>query len=138
MTLLSDFTDILESTSVTNARKDGHKRAANSHQRTPVGGPSESHAREVLTTLRSRLDEQIQASDEYESAETRAIMADARYRLAQVNDALARMEEGRYGQCVDCTTLISPDRLVIQPFATRCIGCQERHDRKVRRAPSQG
>jgi RNA polymerase-binding transcription factor DksA len=90
-----------------------------------------------LLTLRSRLQAQIEESDEYESAETRAILADARYRLAQVNEALERMNDGQYGLCVECNGPINADRLVIQPFATRCLGCQDRHDRKVRRGPAQ-
>jgi DnaK suppressor protein len=138
MTLLRDYIETVESGLLKPARQNGYQGKANLRQHTPVGGPTDEHARNALNTLRSRLDAQLQSGDEYESGETRAILAEARYRLAQVKDALARMDEGRYGQCVDCATQINADRLVIQPFATRCTGCQDRHDRTVRRAPVQG
>lgn len=132
MTLLRD---IDESTPLTPAAKESAPKQPKGRNGGPVGAPTETHAHSVLLTLRSRLQAQIEESDEYESAETRAIFADARYRLAQVNEALERMEEGKYGLCVECNAQINADRLVIQPFATRCLGCQERHDRKVRRGP---
>jgi RNA polymerase-binding transcription factor DksA len=43
--------------------------------------------------------------------------------------ALARLEAGDYGTCVDCGETIPAPRLQAQPFAIRCIGCQERRER---------
>lgn len=48
--------------------------------------------------------------------------------LGDVNAALQRMDEGRYGECVDCGGKIAPSRLLVQPAALRCIKCQERHE----------
>jgi len=39
--------------------------------------------------------------------------------------ALAMIEEGTYGMCVDCQKPISEKRLKMYPDATRCITCQE-------------
>lgn len=39
--------------------------------------------------------------------------------------ALAMIEEGTYGICVDCERMISPKRLQSFPNAMRCIACQE-------------
>ena len=136
MTLLRDFAERREKMPPPAAQEAAPK-APRGRNGVPVGGPTEKHAHEALLTLRSRLQAQIEESDEYESAETRAIFADARYRLAQVNEALERMDEGKYGLCVECDGQINAERLVIQPFATRCLGCQDRHDRKVRRGPAQ-
>ena len=104
----------------------------------PVGAPKKAHTIEVLNTLKARLHAQLdgdgdEANDAYTSPETRAIRADIRYRLAQVSEALARIDEGKYGLCVECTGTIGADRLVVQPFSTRCTGCQESHDRRYRR-----
>lgn len=44
--------------------------------------------------------------------------------LAQVEEALQRMEDGTYGRCVDCGKPISQARLQALPFAIRCIDCQ--------------
>jgi DnaK suppressor protein len=43
--------------------------------------------------------------------------------------ALARLEAGDYGTCVDCGESIPAPRLQAQPFAIRCIACQERRER---------
>lgn len=37
--------------------------------------------------------------------------------------ALARLERGEYGRCLECDALIAPGRLEIDPAATHCIGC---------------
>ncbi len=44
---------------------------------------------------------------------------------AQVDAVLHLLEEGRYGQCVDCEKPIPPGRLQALPFALRCLPCQE-------------
>jgi DnaK suppressor protein len=43
--------------------------------------------------------------------------------------ALARLDAGEYGLCIDCGTEIPRERLHAQPFASRCIACQQRHER---------
>ena len=45
--------------------------------------------------------------------------------LAEVAAALARLEAGTYGHCVDCGVAISAKRLHVAPAAARCINCQE-------------
>jgi DnaK suppressor protein len=43
--------------------------------------------------------------------------------------ALARLDAGDYGVCADCGVDIPAPRLQAQPFAIRCIACQERRER---------
>ncbi len=45
--------------------------------------------------------------------------------LHLMEDALARIERGEYGICLDCMEPISERRLVHFPYAARCIVCQE-------------
>jgi DnaK suppressor protein len=52
--------------------------------------------------------------------------------LEDVNDALARIDEGTFGQCADCGEEINPDRLGALPWARRCIACQGQLERPVR------
>lgn len=52
----------------------------------------------------------------------------------QVERALERLQAGRYGFCEDCEEAIAPERLAFRPEATRCVGCQGRRDRMMRRA----
>src|SRR5205823_2727735 len=40
--------------------------------------------------------------------------------LNKVNDALARLEQGSYGNCFDCDEEIAEKRLRALPFAVRC------------------
>ncbi len=47
----------------------------------------------------------------------------------QVERALARVREGGYGQCEECSHRIPAERLRYQPAATRCVDCQGRWDR---------
>ncbi len=45
--------------------------------------------------------------------------------LAQVEEALHRLENGEYGICSNCGQPIAPERLEIMPEATLCVRCQE-------------
>jgi RNA polymerase-binding transcription factor DksA len=62
---------------------------------------------------------------------TTADFADARRDVEELQAgrlALARLDSGDYGTCVDCGQDIPPARLLAQPFAIRCIPCQERRE----------
>lgn len=52
----------------------------------------------------------------------------------QVERALERLSEGKYGYCEDCDTRIDAERLKFRPESTRCVGCQSRWDRLNRRS----
>jgi len=45
--------------------------------------------------------------------------------LAKINDALARLEHGNYGNCFECGDEIAEKRLRALPFAVRCKDCEE-------------
>jgi DnaK suppressor protein len=42
----------------------------------------------------------------------------------EIEAALARLEKGVFGRCVDCGEPIDPRRLRAVPWAARCLGCQ--------------
>lgn len=46
----------------------------------------------------------------------------------QIEHALQRITEGRYGFCEDCRAPIPAERLAARPEATRCVVCQRRHE----------
>lgn len=50
-------------------------------------------------------------------------------RLAQIDDALSRLEYGAYGICETCGNAIDTERLLALPYATMCLACQEEEDR---------
>jgi DnaK suppressor protein len=45
--------------------------------------------------------------------------------LNKIDAALRRLEEGSYGNCVDCGDEIAETRLRALPFAVRCKNCEE-------------
>ncbi len=47
-------------------------------------------------------------------------------RLADIDAALARLDDGTYGWCQRCGGSIGRDRLEAMPTATRCITCEGR------------
>ena len=52
----------------------------------------------------------------------------------QVEHALERLADGKYGYCEDCDATIPGERLRFRPESTRCVGCQGRWDRMNRRS----
>lgn len=52
--------------------------------------------------------------------------------LANVEQALARLADGSYGECVDCGSAIPYPRLAACPTARRCVGCQEADEKRQR------
>ena len=52
--------------------------------------------------------------------------------LANVEEALARLGDGSYGECVDCGNAIPFPRLAAYPAARRCVACQEAAEKRER------
>ena len=48
-----------------------------------------------------------------------------RMHILAINTALARIENGDYGDCYDCGETINPKRLEADPAARLCISCAE-------------
>jgi RNA polymerase-binding transcription factor len=49
--------------------------------------------------------------------------------LSAIDGALARIEQGAYGTCVNCGKPISEERLAAIPWATQCIDCKRLEER---------
>lgn len=54
--------------------------------------------------------------------------------LNQIDDAIRKMDEGRFGVCEICQKPITQKRLIAVPYARYCIKCQEEEEKKKRRA----
>jgi DnaK suppressor protein len=51
------------------------------------------------------------------------------HELRQTESALARLDDGTYGQCLACGQPIGFARLLATPGAERCLTCQSSHER---------
>jgi DnaK suppressor protein len=78
-------------------------------------------------------------ADEMDSARTTAevethagLIARAEEKLKFLDEALARLDAGKYGRCLGCRELIPFERLKALPFAAYCVDCQEKRNRARR------
>lgn len=56
------------------------------------------------------------------------VLEHAAEQRSQVEAALARLDDGSFGLCVDCGQPIPDARLEVRPEAARCIADQEKHE----------
>ncbi len=59
-----------------------------------------------------------------DNARTAAVLEVAQEQLKYVHEALRRLDEGKYGRCVDCGADLPEARLEARPEAARCMTCQ--------------
>ena len=59
----------------------------------------------------------------FERSQVSSLLDTARHHLAELDDALVRLEGGDYGRCDRCGEPIAAERLAIRPAATTCVGC---------------
>jgi DnaK suppressor protein len=93
---------------------------------------------ELMAGLRNRegleAEPEAEFCDEIQRAADRALLIQALDRnsslLREVRAALARIDDGNYGQCLQCEDPISPKRLAVVPWAPLCLKCQEEADRE--------
>jgi RNA polymerase-binding transcription factor DksA len=59
----------------------------------------------------------------FERAQLTALLVAARERIAEVDDALRRVDTAAYGVCERCGQPIAEERLAARPFARCCMAC---------------
>jgi DnaK suppressor protein len=76
--------------------------------------------------------DEVDAAIATEQAELRSQMASFESReLAQIESALEKIRQGRYGRCDLCDKPIAPVRLKALPYATECINCARSGERRA-------
>ncbi|GHJ44030.1 hypothetical protein Cs7R123_13720 [Catellatospora sp. TT07R-123] len=65
-----------------------------------------------------------------ETAEHGLVTAALQEQLNRLGDALTRLGEGTLGTCDRCGEPVPPGRLEVMPWATHCVPCQSRVDRR--------
>jgi DnaK suppressor protein len=93
-----------------------HPRSLEDETGELVSGSADQHMADTATeTVDREIDYTLEASD-------------GRL-LAAIDAALARLDEGTYGTCVNCGAQIAPERLEAMPWATLCIECKRKEER---------
>lgn len=60
----------------------------------------------------------------FERSKDLALKGDAMLTIRAIDDALDKMENGRYGVCEVCGTAIPLERLEAVPYTTQCVNCK--------------
>jgi RNA polymerase-binding protein DksA len=105
--------------------------------------PDEIRARllSVKAELQSRIDrihdharDPLNADSAEQAAElgnvqvVAALESEAMQELTDIENALHRLDAGRYGVCAACGEDISKERLEARPASAECVDCAELHD----------
>jgi DnaK suppressor protein len=73
--------------------------------------------------------EEADLGTELSEADREEALADAaEARREEALAALARLDGGTFGTCVDCGEKIPEERLLFRPEAARCLACQQRFE----------
>jgi len=87
----------------------------------------------TLTSLRGATATEVEAADAgtslSENDRSIAMVEAVEAQRLQTLEALARIEDGTYGICVDCGQPVPEGRLEARPEAARCVDCQQKADR---------
>ncbi len=62
-------------------------------------------------------------TENYDQEFTLSLIENEQVTLELIQEALERMEQGKYGQCAECGTSIARPRLQAIPYARHCIRC---------------
>jgi|SRR5579863_3940876 len=95
-----------------------------------------AESKETLNALQSENESHSDFADRASSETDRAIELRARDRqrklISKIESALARIDDGTYGYCVETGEPISLRRLDARPIAMLSVEAQERHERRER------
>ena len=72
------------------------------------------------------------ASDDIDRKMIEAMDSQDMNRLKQIESALSRIEQGKYGICLKCGKKIPKERLDALPYAVLCIACKTEDERRNR------
>jgi DnaK suppressor protein len=72
------------------------------------------------------------ASDDIDRKMIEALGTQEMKRLRQIDSAITRIQQGKYGFCAKCGKKIPQARLEAIPYAVLCIDCQKGEERRNR------
>ena len=90
-------------------------------------GSLEDETAEVIGTSDNHLAETASATVDREIDYT--LEENSEHVLAEIDGALARIEQGSFGICRTCGQPIGEERLAALPYTTQCIDCKRKAER---------
>jgi len=70
------------------------------------------------------------ATDNYDREFSLGLASNERKVIYELDDALKKIEDGTFGICEDCKSLIAKIRLKAVPGARLCVKCQEKREKR--------
>jgi DnaK suppressor protein len=93
--------------------------------------PSGSGADGALADMPSHAGEL--SAEEYAEELSLGLLENESRLLAEINDALRRLEQGIFGRCEECAQTISQRRLCALPYARYCLRCARRFQNQAQK-----
>ena len=69
------------------------------------------------------------ATDAYDREFSLGLASNEQKALYELDDALKRIEEGTFGICEECKSIMTKTRLKAVPYARLCVKCQAKRER---------
>ena len=69
------------------------------------------------------------ASDSYDRELSLNIASEEQQVVYEIDEALKRIEDGKFGKCVECEKKVPLKRLNVIPYAKYCIQCQSKEEK---------
>ncbi|HOX54420.1 MAG: TraR/DksA family transcriptional regulator [Candidatus Omnitrophica bacterium] len=69
------------------------------------------------------------ATDTYDREFSLGLASNDRQLLYDIDDAIKKLEDGKFGSCEECGKPITKSRLKAIPYTKLCLGCQKKLER---------
>ena len=69
------------------------------------------------------------ASDSYDRELSLNIASEEQQVVYEIDEALKRIEDGKFGKCIECEKKVPLKRLNVIPYAKYCIQCQSKEEK---------
>ena len=110
---------------MTKKEMEKYRRLLDEKKATLSAELAKTRSAEEETTEESTQDIADKAVSSYTREFLYSLTDGERSTLLQIDDALGRVEDGSYGLCLNCGSLMTEKRLNAVPWAPYCLDCQE-------------
>jgi RNA polymerase-binding transcription factor len=114
---------------MTDAVRSAELRNMLNERRRQLQAEVKSRVRDGRTDRLNEVRDDVEVSDADAQGDIELALLHMRAEtLTRVEEALVRLDAGKYGSCFECEGEIAEQRLRALPFAVRCQACQKRRE----------